>query len=185
LFQQFVPPARQGAYLLTTRQTALGTLAQILTVPPLPLEDGKRLLLRRANRLTAPDARMALHRSTPPHAPAEVAAAGALVELLEGLPLALDQAGAYVEETAGSLPDYLHLYQSRRADLLSRRGRVVSAHPAAVVATWSIAFERLEEGHPAAADLLRLCAFLSPRSDPRRTGARGITATNVAVGRRA
>ncbi len=33
-----------------------------------------------------------------------------LVNLLDGLPLALDQAGAYIEEFACSLPDYLECY---------------------------------------------------------------------------
>jgi tetratricopeptide (TPR) repeat protein len=38
----------------------------------------------------------------------------------------------------------------------------VSDHPAPVATTWSLSFQRVEERNPAAADLLRVCAFLSP-----------------------
>jgi hypothetical protein len=33
-------------------------------------------------------------------------------------------------------------------------------------ATWSLAFEKVEQANPAAADLLRLCAFLAPDAIP-------------------
>ena len=39
--------------------------------------------------------------------------------------LALDQAGAYLEETSESLSTYLTLYQQQRAELLKRRGGLV------------------------------------------------------------
>ncbi len=41
--------------------------------------------------------------------------AEAICELMDGLPLALDQAAAYIEENECSLADYLSLYQTRRA----------------------------------------------------------------------
>jgi tetratricopeptide (TPR) repeat protein len=57
-------------------------------------------------------------------------------------------------------------YQTRRARLLQRRGGLVPDHPDAVAATWSLAFEKVEQANPAAADLLRLCAFLAPNAIP-------------------
>src|SRR5581483_902279 len=81
---------------------------------------------------------------------------------LGGLPLALDQAGAYLEVTGTAPADYWHLYQQYRADLLHQRGGLVSDHPAPVATTWSLSFQRIEEKNPATAELLRLCAFLSP-----------------------
>lgn len=39
-------------------------------------------------------------------------------------------------------------------------------HPAPVATTWSLSFQRVEEKNPAAADLLSLCAFLSPDAIP-------------------
>jgi tetratricopeptide (TPR) repeat protein len=79
-----------------------------------------------------------------------------------GLPLALDQAGAFIDETQCSLSDYLLFFQTRQADLLQRRGRLSTDHLDSVAATFSLSFEKLQKAHPAAADLLRLSAFLDP-----------------------
>ena len=88
-----------------------------------------------------------------------------ITKVLEGLPLALDQAGAYLEETGCSLSEYQQLYQQHRADLLRERRGLGDDHPP-VATTWSLAFQKVEEKNPAAADLLRLCAFLQPDAIP-------------------
>jgi hypothetical protein len=54
---------------------------------------------------------------------------------MDGLPLAIDQAGAYVEETSCGLTTYLDLYQKRGTALLARRGGVVLDHPEPVATT--------------------------------------------------
>ena len=92
--------------------------------------------------------------------------AQAIVALMDGLPLALDQAGAYIEETGCSLSEYLDLYRSHRQDLLQRRGALPSDHPQPVAATWALSFLKVEQVNSAAADLLRLCAFLDPDAIP-------------------
>lgn len=81
---------------------------------------------------------------------------------LGGLPLALDQAGAYLEETGCGLSDYQQLYRQHRNELLRKRGGLVADHPELVATTWSLSFQQAQEKHPAAADLLYLCAFLAP-----------------------
>lgn len=81
---------------------------------------------------------------------------------MDGLPLALDQAAAYIEETDCGLTGYVERYQKRRIALLSRRGGLRPDHPESIAATWSLSFEKIEQAHPAAAELLRLCAFLHP-----------------------
>jgi hypothetical protein len=85
---------------------------------------------------------------------------------LGGLPLALDQAGAYIEETGCGLSGYLDLYRTRRKDLLQRRSKLRSEHPEPVATTWSLSFQKVEQANPAAAELLRLCAFLDPEAIP-------------------
>jgi len=90
----------------------------------------------------------------------------AIVRELGGLPLALDQAGAYIEESSYHLEGYLKLYRRQRAALLKRRGGFATDHPAPVATTWSLSFERVEQADPVAADLLRLCAFLDPDAIP-------------------
>jgi hypothetical protein len=90
----------------------------------------------------------------------------AIAQELGGLPLALDQAGAYIEETQCSLSNYLQLYRSKRADLLKARGGLVLDHPEPVATTWSLSFAQVQERSAVAADLLRVCAFLHPDAIP-------------------
>jgi len=159
LLPEFLPAPTTGHLLLTTRAQALGWLATRIDIETLNPEAAGLLLLRRAG-LLALDAPLAQAEETDRHVAAQLA------RELGGLPLALDQAGAYLEETGCSLQQYLGLYQSRRADLLSRRGGVVSDHPDAVATTWSLSFASVERRSVLAADLLRLCAVLHPDAVP-------------------
>src|SRR6266702_5129357 len=155
----FLPIQSTGDVLLTTRLQALGTVAQSVEVEKMGLDDGMEVLLRRTN-VIAPGAPL-------DHATKErQAQAAEIVVALDGLPLALDQAGAYIEETRCGLSQYLNLYGTRRKELLLRRGRFPIDHPDSVAATWSLSFQQVEQENLAAADLLRLCAFLSPEAIP-------------------
>jgi len=152
--QAFIPEHPKGHLVLTTRAQATGTLAQAIEVDTMPEEDGALLLLRRAKML--PTQAALDEASTEDREQAQ-----ALCRALDGLPLALDQAGAYIEETGCGLGGYFELYRSRGAQLLAERGQAhPKDHPAAVATTWSLSFEKLEKASAAAAELLRLCAFL-------------------------
>jgi tetratricopeptide (TPR) repeat protein len=159
LVQDFLPPEGRGHTLLTTRAASTGRLAQRIEVDPLDVEPGALLLLRRAGRL-APDAPLEEAEAS------ERAIAQQITQEVGGLPLALDQAGAYIEETQCSLVDYLQLYRSQRAELLKARGGLVPDHPEPVATTWSLSFAQVEQRSLAAADLLRVCAFLHPDAIP-------------------
>jgi tetratricopeptide (TPR) repeat protein/transcriptional regulator with XRE-family HTH domain len=165
LLQRFLPTTRQGATLLTTRRQALGTLAEGIELPTMTPEEGISFLLRRARVLTQ-EAEQQQTKQLARQRPLEYQAAERLVAEMEGLPLALDQAGAYIEETPCSVADYLELFETRRKQLLGRRGGAISEHPFSVVATWSLSFEKVEQANPLASDLLRLCAFLHPDAIP-------------------
>ncbi len=88
-----------------------------------------------------------------------------LAEVLGDLPLALEQALAYMRETALSTERYLELFRQRRSDML-QRGQSED-YPETVAATWQLSFDQVEAGSPVAADLLRLVAFLAPENLPR------------------
>ena len=155
LVGEFLPPSYGGQVLLTTRAQAMGRFAQRIEVDTMSPEVGALFLLRRAG-LLASDA------SLEQVSPQDRVLAGDLVQELGGLPLALDQAAAYMEETPCGIGEYLQVYHKHRAALLKRRGGLVSDHPEAVATTWSLSFAAVEQADPAAADLLRLCAFLHP-----------------------
>src|SRR2546421_5612036 len=92
---------------------------------------------------------------------------------MDGLPLALDQVGAYLQETGAPLSDYVSLYERRGADLLARRGRLPPGHPETVATTWSLSFQQVEQANQASAELLRLCAFLAPEGIPEELLSKG------------
>ncbi|HEV3291488.1 MAG TPA: tetratricopeptide repeat protein, partial [Streptosporangiaceae bacterium] len=92
------------------------------------------------------------------------AAAQDLARALGGLPLALEQAAAYIKATGMTLAGYLSVFRGRAADLLDR-GQA-AGHPASVVATLSLAMSRLGDEAPSAAGLLQLLACLAPEPVP-------------------
>ncbi len=161
MVREYLPRGNKtnGHIILTTRAQALGMVAHAVQVEEMDTEEGMYLLLKRGSLLKT-DQILAQVSA------ADRAIAESIVEVLGGLPLALDQAAAYIEETGCGLSDYLKLYRSRHQDLLKRRGRFVTDHPETVATTWSLAFQKVEEENKAAAELLRLCAFLAPDAIP-------------------
>lgn len=154
-----LPDTRQGHILITTRSQIAGSLGFHIDLQKMEPAEGALFLLRRA-RLLHSDAALE-------DAPSSLLAqANTLVELLDGLPLALDQAGAYIEETACSLSDYLERYATRRTVLLSTRGTLSNHHPDSVATTLALAIQQVEQRSPAAADLLSVCAFLHAEAIP-------------------
>jgi hypothetical protein len=123
LLSEFLPPSLGGHLLLTTRAAATGRLAQRLEIETLPPEQGALFLLRRAGLIVS-DAELSQADQE------ERELAVQISQELGGLPLALDQAGAYLEETGESLDGYWHLYQQNRAALLRQRRGLVTDHPA-------------------------------------------------------
>lgn len=137
-------------------------------------EEGALFLLRRAN-IIEPQAQLDSVDET------DLAQAIAISELLGNLPLALDQAGAYIEETASPLSDYINLYNTERAQLLKERGSFTVDHPESVVTTWQLSFEKISVTNPAAGDLLRFLAFLSPDAIPEEILTEGADVLGLAL----
>jgi hypothetical protein len=142
--RRLVPPAGLGRVVVTS-QSQHWPGWQVLDVPVLDPAVAARFLVNRA-------------------ADQDQAAAAALATELGGLPLALEQAAAYVQATAGTLAGYLGLFRQRRADLLARG--TAAGHPVSVAATLGVALARLEADAPAAAGVLRLLAFLAAEPVP-------------------
>ena len=159
LVPAFLPPVLGGHLLLTTRAFAVGRLASRIAVDTLSPQHGALFLLRRASLIAA-------DTTLEDVSPQERDLARHLSQEVGRLPLALDQAGAYLEETGVGLADYRRIYQQHRAELLKQRGGLERDHPEPIATTWSLSFTRVEQKNPAAADLLRLCAYLAPDAIP-------------------
>ncbi|NWJ48743.1 MAG: tetratricopeptide repeat protein [Chloroflexi bacterium] len=91
---------------------------------------------------------------------------GELARELGGLPLALEQAAAYIIAKSKSGADYLRLFKERRMELFKKGNAPEGYHNDKVATTWEISFRALEEANPAGAELLELCAWLGTEPIP-------------------
>ncbi|HLZ61583.1 MAG TPA: FxSxx-COOH system tetratricopeptide repeat protein [Ktedonosporobacter sp.] len=166
LVREFVPAIRQGAVLLTTQREKTIPVARPLVLEMLSQEEGRLFLLKRAG-LVPIDAS--------PGQPSleEKEAALAIAHAAGGLPLALDQAGAYIAETGCSLAEYADLFRREQKAILGRRGTVPVTHPQSVTVTFSLAFEQVRQKSEEALELLKLCAFLAADAIPLELVTRG------------
>jgi tetratricopeptide (TPR) repeat protein len=151
----FLPPRLGGHVIITTRAAAPGRFARRLLVETFSPEQGTLFLLRRAGLIP-----LDADASQAPQEDHELAKQ--ITEEMGGLPLALDQIGAYLETTGSGLAAYWEKYQQHRVELLKEYRGMEADRPQPVATTWSLSFQRVEEKSPPAADLLRLCAFLAP-----------------------
>jgi tetratricopeptide (TPR) repeat protein len=139
------PPAGRGHVLVTSRNPAWSALATPLRVEVPPRAEAVALLCARSGG----------------HDPA----ADELAQTLGDLPLALEQAAAYMEQTRTSVPDYLELLGERTEELLEL-GELID-HPDTVASTWALSLARAQAEARAAQALLALCAFVAPDDIPR------------------
>jgi tetratricopeptide (TPR) repeat protein len=143
---QYLPREGTGHAIITSRNPNWGGASGVIPVEVFERKESIEFLFKRTKQK-------------------EKETASKLAEALGDLPLALEQAGAYIEESAISLADYLMLFQEQRKEIL-KRGKP-AAYPETVATTWGISFRAVEEKSPEAADLLRLFAFLAPDNIPR------------------
>lgn len=160
--EPFLPPAGQGRILITS-QNGIWPFGQGISVPVLTTGTAANFLI---TRTSDPDRQ----------------SARTLSEHLDGLPLALEQAGAYVLATGDTLAGYLALFLRRRSDVLSR-GQP-TGYRKTVATTWGLAFESLNQASPAAIGLMRLLAFCAPEEIPLRLLLRPHTGVADQVSRR-
>jgi len=95
----------------------------------------------------------------------EEAAAADLAGELGGLPLALEQAAAYMEATGRDIQDYLRLFRDRWQELMARGDLI--GYDKKVTTTWALAFAEVGRSAPASG-LLRLVACCAPENIPLR-----------------
>ena len=143
--RDYIPPGNAGHVIITSRNPNWRSIGSTLSLDVLDRDEAVSFLLGRTG-------------ST------EGNAAATLAELLGDLPLALEQAGAYIEETPSTISDYSRRFRNEWRKLFRHRPQ---GDPHATVATiWEISFEQVKGRSPGAQDLLSLCAFLAPDEIP-------------------
>ena len=140
----YLPRGGDGHVLITCRSQAFGEVAKAVEVPEFPRPESVAFLKKRTGQDEGADA---------------------LAEEVGDLPLALEQAAAYVEATACTLTDYVDLFRTSR-ETLWKNEKPPLGYSKTVGTTWAVAMDRVEEECAPAADLLNLCAFLAPEDIP-------------------
>ena len=140
-----VPPAGGGRVVITS-QFGSWPGRQVVEVPVLDRAVAAGFLVDRAGAA----------------GPGEQAAAVELAGELGGLPLALEQAGAYMQAVGRSIAEYLGLFRARRGELLDRGDP--AGYDKRVTTTWALAFAELGQAGPAG--LLRLVACCAAEDIP-------------------
>ncbi|KAK3612928.1 hypothetical protein LTR22_028383, partial [Elasticomyces elasticus] len=141
---EFFPSADHGAVLMTSRLTRLQGPQSSLQLRQADRELGKSILETRG-RKGLPDA-------------------DRLVQRLGGLPLALVQAGAYLQQTGMTVDEYLGWYASTWENLMKNQN-LFPLHEygeRGVLTTWRMSYEQVCAVKPEAARLLDQWAFLHP-----------------------
>ncbi len=145
----YLPRRGRCDVLITSRERDWSHVAESLDVDVLPLDDAVLFLKKRSGQHDEVGARK-------------------LAEELGRLPLALEQAGAYVADKRGlvTLADYLALFRRQPLDRLQLDRARTGEYEERAATTWLISFTEVEQRSAAAADLLELCAFLAPEAIP-------------------
>ena len=145
MLRHTLPPKGRGRVLITS-QNPFWPGGQALEVPKLGQDVAAAFLQARTHS-------------------ADQDAALQLAGELDGLPLALDQATAYMQATGHSIREYLGLFRQRRAELLARGEP--TGYDKRVSTTWALAFAELDHAGRAAG-LLRLAACYAAEDIPLR-----------------
>lgn len=154
--RQFFPASEFGTILITSRNPNWANLARPLEIAVFQREESKELLNKRGQEIDGDDA-------------------DRLAEKLGDLPLAIEQAAAWLAETGMPVHEYLRLFDEKLAEILSTSAP--AGYEASVAAAWNVSFDELSTRNSAAHQLLQVCAFFAPDPIPRDlfTGVRGVT----------
>ncbi|MCA9045012.1 MAG: tetratricopeptide repeat protein [Planctomycetaceae bacterium] len=148
--EKLVGGLTQGQIVVTSRLSKWSAAVEPLQLDVLAPEDGRDFLLERteAHRTKLPqDAQLALD----------------IAHDVDGLALALEQAGAYIAELEISLAEYRRRWDSKREQVLVWHDEQLMQYPKSLATTWEVSFEQLT---PAGRTLLEHLAWFAPELIP-------------------
>ncbi|MEU0179096.1 FxSxx-COOH system tetratricopeptide repeat protein [Streptomyces massasporeus] len=154
----YFPHNGPGKVIVTSRNRGWERVATSLPVNVFERDESIELLQKRATDLPREDA-------------------DRLAEALGDLPLAVEQAGAWLGVTGMEVDEYLDLLAQRSPEILEIEQS--PDYPVSVAAAWDISLERIRENNPGARQLLDICASMAPEPIPRSIlrSSRGVNIT--------
>jgi hypothetical protein len=137
-----LPDGVPGHVVVTTRRRRFGELGAVLDLDVIEPAEAVALMRKRVGDL-------------------DEAVAGRIAEELGRLPLAVEQAAAYLDRSAMPGATYLRLLKERAEAVYAG-----TAAEATIASLWDLSLDSLAEEVPAAAQLLDVCAYLAPEAVP-------------------
>ncbi|KAL6406244.1 tetratricopeptide repeat domain protein [Ilyonectria robusta] len=138
-------PGDHGAILVTTRLSRLAQLGESRRLAKVDLGLSKAIFKRWYGSELGSDCDQ-------------------LLELLDGLPLALAQAASYLREKGVNVATYVQIYKQQWDELMGSRDAssrpLLDYEQGSIATTWMVSFKEIESKSTDASSLLRLWAFL-------------------------
>ncbi|KIW24807.1 hypothetical protein, variant [Cladophialophora immunda] len=163
--EQFIPSHSIGDILITSRSKGLEGLGRVVVVPPMNEHEGTELLL---------------HEHPPSQVHTHKEKCREIVRRLGGLPLALDQAAAFIryrQLAPNQIDEFLTLYDAQCAQILQHTprfwkyrttqvdGKEEENRAISAFTTWEMSFQQLEDNEARRRDVehfLTVSAFVQP-----------------------
>jgi tetratricopeptide (TPR) repeat protein len=156
--RQFFPVSDHGSIIITTRSSQVSEGQRIHVQKLANVDESLEILSNASGRkgiMNGTSLDHSVFNDTDKLDPAAIE----LVEELDGLPLALSTAGAYLENASTSFSDYLRFYRASWLKLLETSPQLRSYEDRSLYTTWQITLDRIEQQNPASVQLLKLWAY--------------------------
>jgi tetratricopeptide (TPR) repeat protein len=144
--RSILPQLQSGHVLITSRRKNWPPGIRKQPLNELKLEEATAFLLQRTEE--------ARSKTTDDPQQAE-----SLAKILDGLPLALEQAAAYIAHHQITFSEYLSIWEKEKESVLDWHDEDQTQYPNSVATTWQTTFRQLG---PTAAAILRLTAYMAP-----------------------
>ena len=165
----WMPPNPNGKVLITSRASLFDQLG---IETPIALD-----VLSESEAMT-----LLFERTGIPHTSEVEAEAKALNEALDGLPLALEQACAYIKRQQIGFGAYIRAYRNQGLTQLEKEKAQTGRYPSSVLKTWHLNIAAVNHENPAASALLEVSAFLAPDEIPERILMAGAAHLDASLG---
>lgn len=160
--REYLPESYQGSIIVTTRSSRveLGGRSLKMKVTKLRnLKHGLDILSNASRRPDLANSRSIFHLDIFLVLTQLDTDAVELARELDGLPLALATAGAYLHQVTMSVSEYLCLYRKSWSRLQGTSPNLSSYEDRTLHSTWNISYERVKQQNRLSAMLLRLWAY--------------------------
>lgn len=168
--QTYLPTPDVGNVIITSRRPEAGRLGFHLPLDLFSIKDGMMLLfhssrlMHLAEKVTNGESTSDVRSIGVDRLSDTLRAAAGVVHQLGYLPLAVDQAGAYIHAQQIEIEQYLPRLFSNFKKVSSRKPKANWPYGKTLFTTWEMSLEAIQTRNPAAAKILVLCAFLGTES---------------------